>query len=158
MNIKKRGKKAFNFYCDPSANEDDTSLTRLIQPKETGLILIMQHTLSSLFTINYNYSDVKVENEEKSDDIVFELEGEPIDEDETLFQYIRENGDGYVIGLENKRKSRLKMKIVLEGLECKGHKGKDEVVFDIEGSSKKIFILNIRKGYYGDVTFQFDFV
>ena len=158
MNIKKRGKKAFNFYCDPSANEDDTSLTRLIQPKETGLILIMQHTLSSLFTINYNYSDVKVENEEKSDDIVFEEEGEPIDEDETLFQYIRENGDGYVIGLENKRKSRLKMKIVLEGLECKGHKGKDEVVFDIEGSSKKIFILNIRKGYYGDVTFQFDFV
>ena len=81
-----------------------------------------------------------------------------IGEDETLFQYIRECGEGYVVGLENKRKSRLKMKIVLEGLECKdSNKGKDEVVFYIPGKSKKTFNLVVKKNYYGDCTFQFDF-
>ena len=156
MNIKKRGKKSFCFYCDPTASEDDTAVNRIIKPKETGLILIMQYSLSSLFTLNYNITDI--ENEENDEDKVFEEEGEAIDEDETLFQYIRECGEGYVVGLENKRKSRLKMKIVLEGLECKdSNKGKDEIVFYIPGKSKKTFNLVVKKNYYGDCTFQFDF-
>ena len=156
MNIKKRGKKSFCFYCDPTANEEDTAVNRIIKPKEIGLILVMQYSLSSLFTLNYNITDI--ENEENDEDKVFEEEGEAIDEDETLFQYIRECGEGYVVGLENKRKSRLKMKIVLEGLECKdSNKGKDEIVFYIPGKSKKTFNLVVKKNYYGDCTFQFDF-
>ena len=160
MNVKKRGEKSFSFYCDPTANEEDSNVVRLIKPKEIGLIMIMQYTFSSLFTLNYNFKDAKTENEneENDEDPVFNQEGEFIDEEETLKQYLRQNGDGFVVGLENLRKNRLRMKIVLEGLECRDfNRGKSEISFYILGKSKKTFSLWVKRGYYGDCTFLFDF-
>ena len=76
------------------------------------------------------------------------------DEEETLKQYLRQNGDEFVVGLENLRKNRLRMKIVLEGLECRDfNRGKSEISFYILGKSKKTFSLWVKRGYYGDCTF-----
>ena len=53
--------------------------------------MIMQYTFSSLFTLNYNFKEAKTENEneENDEDPVFNQEGEFIDIQETLKQYLR---------------------------------------------------------------------
>ena len=93
------------------------------------------------------------------DETLFAEVPEAIDEDGTINQYVHEERNGYLIGLENKKKIKLKMKLEIEGLEFtdKEFKGKDVCVFEIDKNSKKVFLLTTKKGYYGDINFGFDY-
>ena len=97
-------------------------------------------------------------NKEK-EDIVFQEEGEELDDAGTLIQYLRETNSGYVVGLENRGRRKEKLKLTLEGLEFKDreYKGKNPIIFIIEAKSKMTFEMTLKKRYYGDVTFEFDF-
>ena len=131
----------------------------------------MQYSINSLFTINYNIAASNVSNNDKrrteessnknkeKEDIVFQEEGEELDDAGTLVQYLRETSSGYVVGLENRGRRKEKMKLTLEGLEFKDrqYKGKNPITFIIEAKSKMTFEMTLKKRYYGDVTFEFDF-
>jgi hypothetical protein len=131
----------------------------------------MQYSINSLFTINYNIAASNVSNNDKrrteessnknkeKEDIVFQEEGEELDDAGTLVQYLRETSSGYVVGLENRGRRKEKMKLTLEGLEFKDrqYKGKNPIIFIIEAKSKMTFEMTLKKRYYGDVTFEFDF-
>ena len=79
--------------------------------------------------------EVNYENE------LFKESGEAIDEEETLFQYLLPANDGYYIGLENKGKSALRMKLALEGLYDPNNPNTDEISFRIGSRSKKSFFV-----------------
>jgi len=170
FNVKARGSKSFCFYADDEISEDDVQCTKKIPAKGNCIIKVMQYSINSLFTINYNISASSAPSNEKKEDtrkresgskedIVFQEEGEELDEDGTLIQYLRETNSGYVVGLENRGRKREKMKLTLEGLEFKNreYKGKNPATFIIEAKSKMTFELGLMKRYYGDVTFEFDF-
>ena len=89
---------------------------------------------------------------------VFEEEGEQIDEQGYLFQYIKEvdGGDGYTVGLENTSDSKIKLKLVLKAMTIldSEFKGKDSAQFISMPKSKEIFNLKI-KPYTDNLTFEF---
>ena len=92
---------------------------------------------------------------------VFQQEGEEVDEDGYLIQYLMKgSNNSYVIGLENNYNSKLQLVILLEGLEMldNEYKGQAKPRFTINPKERKVFNVRIKSNYYGDVTFQFDFV
>ena len=117
----------------------------------------MNYSFSSLFSFSYGI-DCEMDNK-ALDETLFAEVPEAIDEDGTINQYVHEERNGYLIGLENKKKIKLKMKLEIEGLEFtdKEFKGKDVCVFEIDKNSKKVFSLTTKKGYYGDINFGFDY-
>ena len=172
FNIKPRGSKSFCFYADDEISEDDVQCTKTIPANGHCIIKVMQYSINSLFTINYNIAVSNVSNNDKKrteesssnknkekEDIVFQEEGEELDDAGTLIQYLRETNSGYVVGLENRGRRKEKMKLTLEGLEFKNreYKGKNPITFIIEAKSKMTFEMTLKKRYYGDVTFEFDF-
>jgi hypothetical protein len=172
FNIKPRGTKSFCFYADDEISEDDVQCTKTIPANGHCIIKVMQYSINSLFTINYNIAVSNVSNNDKKrteesssnknkekEDIVFQEEGEELDDAGTLIQYLRETNSGYVVGLENRGRRKEKMKLTLEGLEFKDreYKGKNPIIFIIEAKSKMTFEMTLKKRYYGDVTFEFDF-
>jgi hypothetical protein len=70
------------------------------------------------------------------------------------------SNNSYVIGLENNYNSKLQLVILLEGLEMldNEYKGQAKPRFTINPKERKVFNVRIKSNYYGDVTFQFDFV
>ena len=152
-----RGMKSFAFYNDSNAKDTDSSLAKVIPGNDSGLVLIMNYSFSSLFSFSYGI-DCEMDNK-ALDETLFAEEPEAIDEDGTINQYVHEERNGYLIGLENKKKIKLKMKLEIEGLEFtdKEFKGKDVCVFEIDKNSKKVFSLTTKKGYYGDINFGFDY-
>ena len=89
---------------------------------------------------------------------VFEEEGEPIQSNAELYQYVKEIPGGYIIGLENKGKRKLRLKLNIAGLQLTDsmYKGRDSPTFFIEPKEKKIFNAKIKKGYTGDLSYQFE--
>ena len=102
-----------------------------------------------------------VPSNSSSNNPVFQTEGEPIDEDGYLIQYLlQNNSNSYVIGLENRYYERIKMAIILEGLDIldSAYKGQSNPTFIINPNEKKVFNVRIKSNYSGDVTFQFEYI
>ena len=143
----------------------------------------MKYYLTSLFTINYLITSnlEKLENKKKAVDnakiktillknsqiskkldsnIVFNEEGKPLDIEPTLIQYILEINEGYIIGLENTSKKKMKLKLNLEGLELTDslYKGRNSPTFFIEPKEKKTFNAVIKNRFNGDLSFKFELV
>ena len=157
FSVKCRGMKSFCFYNEPTSKDTDTTLSKTIPANQSGLVLILNYSLSSMFSFSY---DVDAEIDEGSlDDTVFNEEAEALDDDGTINQYVHEERNGYLIGLENKRKTKLRMKLEIEGLEFsdKEHRGQKVWTFEIERNSRKVFPVKVRSGYSGEVTFGFNF-
>ena len=88
---------------------------------------------------------------------VFKEEGEPIKPNSDLIQYIKEIKNGYILGLENKGKKKLRCKLNTEGLTLTDtmYKGRGSPTFYLDPGEKKVFNANINKDYKGDLSFQF---
>ena len=139
--------------------------------------------MTSLFTINYLItSDVeKLESKKKAVDnakiktillknsqaakkldskIVFNEEGHPLDIEPALIQYVLEINEGYIIGLENTSKKKLKLKLSLDGLELTDslYKGRNSPTFFIEPKERKTFNAVIKNRFNGDLSFKFELV
>ena len=91
---------------------------------------------------------------------IFKTEGEEIDEDGHLIQYLLQgSNDSYVIGLENTSNFSITLSLSVEGLDILDiiYKGQSKPVFTIKAREKKLFNVKVKSNYYGNVTFQFEY-
>ena len=145
IEVKPKGSKSFCIYNDNIATEKDLSAIKTIKPGSATTFSILKYSISSLFTLSYSVLSPDDNRTNESINPVFNEEGEQIDENGYLFQYLLENddGSGYTLGLENVSKYRIKLKLILEGLsvidgDCKGQANP---VFESQPNSKKVFNL-----------------
>ena len=92
---------------------------------------------------------------------VFREEGEEIDDNGYLIQYLLQgNNNSYVIGLENIGNYNYNLCIILEGLDIldSAYKGQSKPSFVIKAKEKKVFNVRIKNNYYGNVSFQFEYL
>ena len=158
VGIEYKGVKSCSFYCDDVATEKDTTVIKNINAKQTISVIIMYHSLSSLFNFNCTISDAKKETNPIYNHPVFDEEGEAIDDKGKLTQYILEkDDDSYYIGIDNSSLQNLKLKLVLEGLKVNEgpYKGQTSPIFEINSNERKVFDVLIISD--DDITFKFDF-
>ena len=183
IDLKNKGEKSCCFYCDDIANEDDECIIKDLPAKKDNIFLVMKYSMTSLFTINYLITSnfEKLETKKKAVDnakiktillknskisknldtkIVFNEEGQPLDIEPNLIQYVLEINEGYIIGLENTSKKKIKLKLTLEGLELTDsiYKGRNSPTFYIEPKEKKTFNAVIKNRFNGDLLFKFELV
>ena len=183
IDLKFRGDKSCCFYNDDLANEDDECIIKDLPSKKYTTILVMKYSLTSLFTINYlitsNFEKLEIkkkavdnakiktillknsQNSKKLDsNIVFNESSEPLQIEPLLLQYVLEINNGYIIGLENTSKKKLKLRLMLEGLELTDslYKGRNSPTFFIEPKEKKTFNAIIKNRFNGDLSFKFELV
>ena len=158
VGIECKGEKSCCFYCDEVATENDIKVVKNINPKETIAVIIMYHSLSSLFNFNCTISDSKDKKDPIYNHAVFDEEAEAIDDKGKLNQYILEkDDDSYYIGIDNTSNSKLKLKLVLEGLKVSEgqFKGQTTPVFELNPNERKVFEVIICSD--DDISFKFDF-
>ena len=113
-----------------------------------------------MFSLCYTVLSSDDERTTENTNPVFDEEGEQIDENGNLVQYILEvdNGNGYTIGLENTSGYKIKLQLVLEGLTCvdSEFKGKANPVFESLPKSKKVFNLKVKPNAE-DLSFEFTY-
>ena len=183
IDLKFRGEKSCCFYCDDIANEDDECIIKDLPAKTDTTILVMKYSITSLFTINYlitsNFEKLEIkkkavdnakiktillknsQNSKKLDsNIVFNEPGEPLKIEPLLLQYVLEINNGYIIGLENTSKKKIKLRLTLEGLVLTDslYKGRISPTFFIEPKEKKTFNAEIKNRFNGDLSFKFELV
>jgi len=136
-----KGTNSCSFYCDDVAGEKENIVSKNIKAKETICTLIMYHTLSSLFEYKLAFVNPQEDDDKDYNHEVFNEEGEVIDTDGKLKQYILETDDNIFIGISSEANKDLKLKLILEGLKiAKGtDKGKSEVIFDLKKNKRKVF-------------------
>ena len=166
IELEEKGSKTFCFYNDRVAKESDYSVIKEINSKSAATFAIMKYSLSSMFSLSYTVLPIEEINENKNNENqinnnkVFDGEGEQIDDKGLLYQYILEanNGNGYVIGLENKSRKKIKLKLILEGLIDidEEFKGQANPVFQIKAKSKKVFNLKVKPGSE-ELSFEFTY-
>ena len=158
VGIECKGSKSCCFYCDDIASENDLQVIKNLNAKQTVAVIIMYHSLSSLFNFNCTISDAKDKKDPVYNHPVFNEEGEAIDDKGKLTQYILEkDDDSYYIGIDNSSTQKLKLKLILEGLKVNDgpFKGQTTPVFELNSKERKVFDVLICSD--DDITFKFDF-
>jgi len=158
LEMKPKGEKSFCIYNDSIATENDVQVIKEIKSGSVKVVSIMKYSLSSMFSLSYAVLSSDDVRTTETINPVFEEEGEQIDEQGYLFQYVKEvdGGDGYTVGLENTSNYKIKLKLVLEGMTIldSEFKGKDSAEFMSMPRSKKVFNLKIKPDA-DDLTFEF---
>ena len=188
IETKARGTKSFCIYNDSDASEDALKVTKQLPPNTARAVMIMKYTNSSLFSISYGVSassaaaaaaasknntnkGVSTNNQpaqqtgsnagdDDYNDPVFREDGEPIDEDGTIFQYFKQEKNGFTIGIENKGKTKEKFKLILEGLDFTDsvNRGRStSLPFELSPKQRKKWYTSFKQRYSGDLSFQFDY-
>jgi len=69
------------------------------------------------------------------------------------------SNNSYVIGLENTSNYNFKLSINLEGLNIldSAYNGQAKPTFIINSKEKKVFNVQVKSNYYGNVSFQFEY-
>ena len=158
VSIEFKGSKSCCFYCDDVATENDIKVVKNVNAKQTICVIIMYHSLSSLFNFNCTISDAKEQKDPTYNHPVFDEEGEAIDDKGKLTQYILEkDDDSYYIGIDNASTQKLKLKLILEGLKVNDgpFKGQTTPVFELNAKERKVFDVLIISD--DDISFKFDF-
>ena len=78
VEIQCRGEKSCSFYCDEIAKEKHTKVVKNINAKETKAVIIIYHSLSSIFTFYFRIVSLH-EIEDEIENIVFNEKGEIVD-------------------------------------------------------------------------------
>ena len=175
-----KGEKSFCIYCDNNASENETKVIKQLPPKSMTCVIILKYSNSSIFSCsstiqastekeakaeesknnNMNYNNINNNTNNSNVHPVFNMEGEAIDDDGYLVQYLLESGNNsYTIGLENKSGYGFKLCINLEGLDIidANYQGNSKPVFNINPYEKKVFNVRVKNNYYGNVSFQFEY-
>jgi len=183
IDLKCKGAKSCCFYCDDVATEDDECIIKDLPAKRSTTFLVMKYSMTSLFTIDYlitsNFDKLEVKKKAVDSskkktillknsinskildsNIVFNEEGQPLEIEPKLIQYVLEINDQYVIGLENTANKKMKLRLVVEGLELTDatYKGRNSPLFFIDPKEKKTFNAKIKNRFNGDLSFRFEFV
>ena len=125
----------------------------------------MRYTKSSIISVSIEIKEYNINNETQDNknnineqNNVFNTKGKIIDKKGLLIQYVLDIGGGkYIIGLENKYDSKLKLSLTLEGLEFTDYQfsGQSYLKFYINAYEKNIFNVKLKNGYRGNYGFQF---
>ena len=83
---------------------------------------------------------------------VFKTQGEIIDEN----GYYLDNGDEFVIGLENRSNTKVKMQLIIEGAVI-ANTGKSIAVFYSNPRERKIFKTKKIANFNGEIAFEFQY-
>ena len=147
LEVNGKGDKSYCIYNDSIATENDSSVIKEVKSGSACTFSVLKYTLSSMFSLCYTILPSDDERTNENTNPVFNEEGEQIDENGFLFQYILEvdNGTGYTIGLENSSPYKIKLKLILEGLMDVDpeYKGQVNPVFECLPKSKKVFNLKV---------------
>ena len=87
---------------------------------------------------------------------VFKTQGQIIDENGVLVQYYLDNGEEFVIGLENRSNMKVKMQLILEGLVI-ANNGKSYAIFYSNPRERKIFKTKKIANFNGQIAFEFQY-
>ncbi len=174
--VKARGTKSFCIYCDSDATEDALKVTKDLPPNTSRAILIMKYTNSSLFSISYgvsastgtsaktntntNKNKQTIDDDDIRNDPVFNEDGEAIDEDGYIYQYFKQERNGFTIGIENRGRTKEKFKLILEGLDFTDstNRGRStSLPFELSPNQRKKWYVSLKTRYSGDLSFQFDY-
>jgi len=160
LEVSAKGSKSFCIYNNNDATENDSSVIKEVKSGSAATFSIMKYTLSSMFSLSYSVLSQDDQRTTENTNPVFDEEGEQIDENGNLYQYILEvnNGNGYTIGLENTSQYKIKLQLILEGLTCVDaeFKGKKNPVFESLSKSKKVFNLKVNPDA-NDLSFEFTY-
>ena len=188
IETKAKGSKSFCIYCDSDVNEDALKVIKELPPKTARAVMIMKYSNSSLFSISYgissssaaavasnknktntnanigsnNYqpSPSSYEDDNVRNDPVFNEEGEAIDEDGYIYQYFKQERNGFTIGIENKGRTKEKFKLILEGLDFTDSVNRGKSIsqpFYLSPKERKKWFVSYKERYKGDLSFQFDY-
>ena len=161
LEVKGKGSsKTYCIYNDSSATENDSSVIREVKSGSACTISILKYSLSSMFSLAYTVLSQDDTRTTENTNPVFDTEGEQIDENGNLYQYILEvnDGNGYTIGLENTSGYKIKLKLILEGLTIADaeFKGQTNPVFESLPNSKRVFNLRVKPDAQ-DLSFEFTY-
>jgi len=160
LEVKAKGNKSFCIYNNSDATENDSSVIKEVKSGSAVTFSILKYSLSSMFSLLYTVLSNDDERTTENTNPVFDEEGEQIDENGNLYQYILEvnNGNGYTIGLENTSQYKIKLRLILEGLTIVDNefKGQSNPVFESLPKSKKVFNLKVNPTAT-DLSFEFTY-
>ena len=137
-----KGAKSCCFYCDEIASEDNIKVIKNIKAKETITIIIMPYNLSSKFDCEPQFTDYNERNDPTYNHRVFDNEGEAIDNEGKIIQYVlKKSDDSFYIGIENTSTKKLKLKLILgDSVVNDGpYKGQTSCVFELDIKGRKVF-------------------
>ena len=148
FNVNFEGLKYFCFYNDSIASEFDSSVIKEIKSKDSTSILIMGYAKD--YSINYECTILSSGDQSTYESIhpIFNCKKKEFDEKGRLFSYelVIDNGNGFIIGLENISNDNFKLKLKLSEVYCidAKYRGKKNIEFNILSKSKKVFNLRIK--------------
>ena len=146
------------FSCSSSIGQSSAQEAASIPKKKTNYNTNKEK--SNTNTNNKGITNVVPSNSPENNP-VFQTEGEPIDEEGYLIQYLLEGSDNtYVIGLENRYSNyKFNLTMILEGLDIldSAYKYTRKPTFTINPKEKKVFNVRIKSNYSGDASFQFEY-
>ena len=153
------GLKNFCFYNDSIASEFDSSVIKEINSKSATAILIMGYTKDYVIDHEYKILSSSDQSTYENTHPVFNCNKKGFDEKGCLFSYelVVDNGEGFIIGLENISNDNFKLKLKLSETYCidTKYQGKENIEFDILSQSKKVFNLRVKpEGKNPSFTFE----
>ena len=102
----------------------------------------MPYNLSSKFDCEPQFTDYNERNDPTYNHRVFDNEGEAIDNEGKIIQYVlKKSDDSFYIGIENTSTKKLKLKLILgDSVVNDGpYKGQTSCVFELDIKGRKVF-------------------
>lgn len=112
--------------------------------------------------INDNKKDTQLKSKNinnKDDSLlndIFNEEGEQLDENGYIKQYVHPVSSTYYVGFENTSQKEVNMSLTLVGLYEKNEPNLNKIVFTANPMTRRIFTLNFIEGFKGETSFMFD--
>jgi hypothetical protein len=180
-NLVFRGNKCASYYLE-SGSENATSLAKTVTPNTWDLFVHMPWSYGSAFSYELktsarqssskntgtkntsstttNKTTTNTNKNSSQDDIVsavFAEQGQVLDNQGLIKQYLHQSGSGYYIGLENGSKKNLNMKLIMEGLYEVNNPNASTVTFTINTMTRRVFSVKVKSNYRGNITYMFDY-
>ena len=109
---------------------------------------------------NKNDTQLKSKNINNKDDSllndIFNEEGEQLDENGYIKQYVHPVSSTYYVGFENTSQKEVNMSLTLVGLYEKNEPNLNKIVFTANPMTRRVFTLNFIEGFKGETSFMFD--
>ena len=116
--------------------------------------------LSSDIKNNNNSDKLKSKKKDNNDDSlfndIFKEEGEALDDKGYIKQYIHPVSTTYYVGFENGSHKTIDMCLTLTGLYEKSNPDLEKINFTANPMTRRVFTLNFKEGFQGDISFMFD--
>ena len=116
--------------------------------------------LSSDIKNNSNGDKLKSKKKDNTDDSlfndIFKEEGEALDDKGYIKQYIHPVSTTYYVGFENGSHKTIDMCLTLTGLYEKSNPDLEKINFTANPMTRRVFTLNFKEGFQGDISFMFD--